>query len=90
MARTAAKALTFIEIGRLCAHVTDLNHGASFLLSPRKTTLLNDACHHGDANAVRCEHLHDRHLNLTAGFEAPCIVLIISYDVNGYPKLKTR
>ena len=57
LARAAAKALTFIEIGRLCAHVTDLNHGASFLLSPRKTTLLNDACHHGDANAVRCEHL---------------------------------
>ena len=49
---------TFIEIGRLRAHVTDTGRrGASFLPSPRKTTLFSDACRQGDANAVQCKYL---------------------------------
>ena len=34
MARTAAKALTFIEIGRLCAHVTDTEPRSFFSAFP--------------------------------------------------------
>ena len=50
--------LYYIEIGRLCAHVIHRGpHGAFDLPSPRKTTLLSDACHHGDVNAVQREYL---------------------------------
>ena len=82
LAKTAAMAVTFIEIGSLYAHVIYRGpRGASFLPSPRKTTLFSDACRQDDANAVQCEYLQRQ------TFE-PLSRTLISYDVNGYPKLK--
>ena len=80
LAKTAAMAVRFNEIGSLCADVTDTGpRGASYLLSPRKTTLLSDVRHRGDANAVHYEYLQRQ------TFEPPCRILSPSHRV--YNKL---